>query len=578
MYEFPTSNTDQVWLKRVQTNLAKRGLAEGTFSKLYDLLRCKRLTRVALTNVLRNKGARTPGVDGISKRDLESLKSRKRLAVEITSGLRGKTYSPLPVRRIYIPKANGKVRPLGIPTIKDRTVQEMLRLILEPIYEGMFYSHSYGFRPYRATHHAASRLWSLNGRWGYEWVIEGDIKACFDEIDHQILTHILRNVIKDEKVIRLIKIILSAGYDEDGTIYKPSKGTPQGGIVSPLLANVFLNELDQYVAGMYDHLEEYQRQKAPRRTFIVRYADDFVVVAKSREDAVWLKDKITTFLTDLGLTLSKKKTSITHIDQGYDFLGFNIRRYDSRVLIRPSKPALKKFRRNFKARLAVAIHKYGFSPEMISCLNTFIWSWAQYYRWVSSKRSFRKLDHYIWHTTYRKALRFGGPHATKRGTYLKRFLPRSLSTRKTDRKYAGRQFGVWKEEGKRALLLISLKQIPIEYVPFFKERHPYLPENKEKLEKHTRLLPMKETAIPAPVPIRSVYGNGWKMVRNKVLKRDKYRCVVCGTRGNLDVHHIDLRAALPNAEDESNLVSLCRKCHVNVHKSRWCKPSEVTDN
>jgi len=564
MFEFPTCHADQAWLNCVQANLAKRGLENGLFSKLYDLLRSKRLVRMALTNVLRNKGARTPGIDGISRRDFKSLKSKENLASEIISELRRKAYSPQPVRRVYIPKANGRQRPLGIPTIKDRVVQEMLRLVLEPIYEGKFYAHSYGFRPYRATHHAASRLWSLHGRWKFEWVVEGDIKACFDEIDHQVLIHVLRKVIRDEKVIRLIKIILSAGYEERGTIYRSLKGTPQGGIVSPLLANILLNELDSFVAEMYDNLDLYSRRKAPRRTFIVRYADDFIVATKSREDAIWLKDKIAEFLAELGLTLAREKTLITHIDQGYDFLGFNIRRYGSRTLIKPSKSAMTKFRRNFKARMTLAIHKYGFTPEMIGCLNTFIWGWSQYYRRVSAKGCFRKLDHFIWHTAYRKALRFGGKHATRRGTYLKWFLPRGLSTRESDRKYAGRQFGVWKEPGQSALLLISLSQIPIEYVTFFKERHPYLPENKLALEKSIRLIPIEETAFPPSLPVSSVYGNGWRMVRSRILKRDKYRCVVCGSRENLDIHHTTLRAAVPKAENENNLVTLCRKCHVWV--------------
>lgn len=299
------------------------------------------------------------------------------------------------------------------------------------------------------------------------------------------------------------------------------------------------------------------------------------MVTKSRDDAEWLKDRIAEFLADIGLTLSSEKTLITHIDQGYDFLGFNIRRYGGRTLIQPSKPAIKKFRRNFKARLALAIHKYGFTPEMVGCLNTFIWGWGQYYRRVSSKRSFRKLDHFIWHITYRKALRLGGTQATRRGTYLKRFLPRRLSTREADWKYAGRQFGVWKEPGRSALLLITLQQIPIEYVTFFKERHPYLPENKEALEKATRLIPMEETAIPPSLPVSSVYGTGWRMVRNKVLKRNNYRCVVCGSRKDLDVHHIDLRAAVPNAENEQNLVTLCRKCHVRVHALRSKQPKDM---
>ena len=560
--KFPTYDADIAWLKRVQENLGKRSVENGKFDKIYDILRSKRLVRVAITNVLRNKGARTPGMDGISRRDLESIQRRSDLVDEVTAELRSKKYRPTPVRRTYIPKANGKLRPLGIPTIKDRVVQEMLRLILEPIYEGKFYRHSYGFRPYRSTHHAASRLWNLHGRYKFDWVVEGDIKACFDEIDHRKLKHVLRKEIKDERVIKLVGHFLSAGYvEEDGVVHKPPKGTPQGGIVSPLLANIFLNELDQFVAEMYDHRGLYARRIAPRRVFLVRYADDFVIVTKTEEDARWMKKRITEFLDKLGLELSQEKTAITHIKRGYDFLGFNIRRYDTRTLIRPSKTAIKRFRRAFKARLEIVIQKYGYQPYMIQSLNSFIQGWGQYYKWVSSKKVFKDLDHYIWHTAYRKALRLEGRRATKRGTYLKRFLPRQLSTWPPDRKYKGRQFGIWKEYRKRAILLRSLQQISIEYVPFFKGLNPYLPGNVEILKKKTRYIPRSESSIPEIPEVSGVYGAGWRATRNRILKRDGHCCTVCGTRKNLSVHHIDLRAGTPGAEEDSNLITLCLKCH-----------------
>lgn len=166
MYRTPTKASDLEWLKRNQVALAKRGLEAAPFTKLYGLLRSKRLVRIALHNVLENVGAKTAGVDGISKKDLETDTAQDQMIVEITSDLRSKAYTPKPVRRVYIPKPNGKLRPLGIPTIKDRVVQEMLRLILEPIYEGKFYQHSYGFRPLRSTHHAVTRLWALHAKHG----------------------------------------------------------------------------------------------------------------------------------------------------------------------------------------------------------------------------------------------------------------------------------------------------------------------------------------------------------------------------------------------------------------------------
>ncbi len=565
MQDFTTSDMDNIWLKRVQENLAKRSVENGSFSKVYGLLRTKRLARLAIAKVLKNKGARTPGVDGKSRSDYESLKSRYGLVEEIISEIRTKRYKPLPVRRVYIPKANGKERPLGIPTIKDRAVQEMLRLILDPIYEGKFYNHSYGFRPHRSAHHAASRLWILHGRFKYDWVVEGDIKACFDEIDHIKLLRILRKTIKDERVIRIIKKMLSAGIveDESGNILRPKQGTPQGGIVSPLLANVFLNELDQFIAEMYDYKSEHYRTKAPAR-FIVRYADDFVIVTRTEEDATVVKELVREFLANLGLELSTEKTVITHVEKGYDFLGFNIRRHAGRTFIQPSRMALKKFRRAYKARLELVIHKYGFSVQSIRYLNYLVRGWGNYYKWFSSKRAFKSLDHYIWWANYRIALKLGGKKAPKRDTYLKRFLPMRLSSKARERKYNSRQFGVWIEEGKSAELIFRLDTLPIEYVRFHKQLNPYL-GNQELLKKQNGKLPKSDVPEQIMPPIVGGYGAGWQATRQAVLRRDKYRCTVCGRRNNLHIHHVGLKAGTPGAENLDNLTTLCGQCHNRVH-------------
>jgi group II intron reverse transcriptase/maturase len=210
----PLTATEE-WLKRTQESLALRSADGHTFNRLYDLLRDKRLVRLALNNVLENGGAKTPGIDGVTKDDLKLAEEREEYAQQIWRQVRKKSYCPGPVRRVYIPKPNGDMRPLGIPTIKDRVVQEMLRLILEPIYESRFYRLSFGFRPSRSTHHAAVELHWLIARHHYNYFVEGDIRKCFDRIHHEKLLNILRRVIKDESFIRVIRQMLKAGVMED---------------------------------------------------------------------------------------------------------------------------------------------------------------------------------------------------------------------------------------------------------------------------------------------------------------------------------------------------------------------------
>jgi len=569
MLHFTTRHADDAWLKRIQTKLAIRSTHQETFSKIFGLMRTKRLARIALTNVLNNTGASTAGVDGKSWSDYESLKSRLNLVEEIISEIRSKRVQPQPVRRVYIPKANGKMRPLGIPTIKDRTIQEMLRLILDPIYEAKFYNHSYGFRRHRSTHHAVSRLWSLHGRHKFDWAVEGDIKACFDEIDHVKLLRILRKVIRDERVIRLISKMLRAGvidYETGETTY-PKQGTPQGGIISPLLANIFLNELDQYIAEMYDNHSWYQRSKRPKR-FIVRYADDFVIACSSEVDTAATKDDVTIFLREMGLELSSEKTLITHIQNGYDFLGFNIRRFGERVFAQPSKDKLKKFKRAYKERLKMAIHKYGVSPQAISYVNSLVRGWGYYYRWFSSKRALRNAAHYIWWENLRlarKLMKAPGRRNNGRRGYLKYFIPRKFSNYRGDRKYGQRQFGVWTEPGKAADLICSLDLIPIKYVRFHPQLNPYLPGEIEKLMKLSKENPAEDLLKEMYPAIPSGYGVGWAATRRKVLKRDKYRCTVCGKKPNLHVHHVRAKVGTPMAENLDNLTTLCQKCHQEKH-------------
>src|SRR6185503_491248 len=252
--------------------------SEHKFDNLYSLLCDSNWLRLACDYVRQNAGSITAGCDGINMRrfdeDLEA--NLQRLIKELKS----ETFQPFPVRRVYIPKADGRLRPLGIPSIRDRIVQEALRMILEPIYEADFSPYSFGFRPNRCAMDAVRCItWSTQERKKFFWIIEGDISSYFDTINHRRLIKILRRRIKDEKIIRLIWKLLRAGVMERKLFRDTNQGTPQGGIISPLLANIYLNELDRYMKKYtaLSKTEKTRRRGQRQANFIcVRYADDFV--------------------------------------------------------------------------------------------------------------------------------------------------------------------------------------------------------------------------------------------------------------------------------------------------------------
>lgn len=379
------------------------------FGDLFSLV-CDRATLVvAWERVAGNRGARTAGVDAVTRHHVER-RGVVPFLEELRSSLRDGTFRSLPVRRAAIPKRGGKVRYLGIPTLRDRVTQMALKLVLEPIFEADFYPSSYGYRPARRAQDAIAEIHHFTSRpSNYEWVIEGDITACFDSVDHQVLMRLVEQRIKDRKVLRLVRVFLRSGVvEEHGGFVASLTGTPQGGIISPLLANIYLSVLDRHFAERWntDMSPEWRRRHRRRRGLpnyrLIRYADDFIVLVHGdRSDAEAIRAVIGEVVAErLKMTLSEEKTHITHIDVGFDFLGFRIRRRtrgDGRsvVLTYPSKEALAAVKTKIKQ--ATGRHTTSLQLEQVlRVVNPILRGWAAYFRYGVSKSTFTYLGHYTW--------------------------------------------------------------------------------------------------------------------------------------------------------------------------------------
>jgi RNA-directed DNA polymerase len=361
---------------------------------------------VAWDRVRGNRGARSAGVDGVAPRSI--VFGKERFLTELRDDLKARRFQPLPVRERTIPKPGSLVgRRLGIPTARDRTVQAALKLVLEPIFEADFKPCSYGFRPKRRAQDAITEIHYLTTR-SYEWVLEGDITACFDEISHVGLMDRVRARIGDNRVLDLVKAFLKAGIlSEDGAERDTDTGTPQGGILSPLLANIALSVLDEHFveawvkSGTTHSSRSYRRRKGLANYRLVRYADDFVVlVAGTRADAEQLLDVTAEVLRPMGLRLSETKTTIVHIDDGFDFLGFRIQRQrqqGSNKLIVYTWPSKKAFA-SIKAKVRALTQGGTNQPlkVLLRRVNSVLRGWTNYFRHGASKATFRYLHQFAW--------------------------------------------------------------------------------------------------------------------------------------------------------------------------------------
>ncbi len=353
------------------------------------MLRSRSNTLVSVRRVTQlNSGKHTAGVDRVVVRTSEA---RMNLVEEL---LAGQPWRASPARRVYIPKANGKLRPLGIPTVRDRAMQARVKNALEPEWEARFEPSSYGFRPGRSAHDAIAMIFNLaNPRGRMKWIVDADIKGAFDNIGHEPLQRLIGFAPGRE----LVRQWLKAGVIEDGSWKATDQGTPQGGVISPLLANIALHGMEEAL-GVRRILRG--RPAYNNRRSLVRYADDFVVFCESKEDAERVVDELKMWLGQRGLELSAEKTRIMHIHDGFDFLGFNIRQYGNpevprkaKLYIQPSKASITKF----KARIRDEVLSLGGlnAKIVINRLRPIIIGWGNYFRTVASNRAFNRLDHWL---------------------------------------------------------------------------------------------------------------------------------------------------------------------------------------
>lgn len=348
---------------------------------------------LAVKRVTGNQGKETSGVDG------EVWRSPEAKARAIGT-LRRRGYQPQPLRRVYIPKANGKLRPLGIPTMHDRAMQALYLLALDPIAETTADLNSYGFRPMRSTADAIEQCFKLLSRKSAPaWVLEGDIVSCFDQISHAWL---LDHIPTDQAVLRGW---LKAGYVEKRTLFATVEGTPQGGVISPALANMTLDGLERALQRAFPRKDlGRKRGKYNPKVSLVRYADDFIITGISKELLEGeVRPLVERFLAERGLALSPEKNRITHIDEGFDFLGQHLRKYNGKLLVTPSRKNVYAFLE--KARAIIRANCAATQTDLIHALNRVILGWVMYHRHVVATRTFRKVDHVLWHRLWRWARR-----------------------------------------------------------------------------------------------------------------------------------------------------------------------------
>jgi RNA-directed DNA polymerase len=519
-------------VRRLQARIVK-AIKEGRWGKVKALQRL--LTRsysakvLAVKRVTENKGKRTPGVD----REIWNTPARKMAGIR---SLRQCGYRPQPLQRIYIPKSSDKTkkRPLSIPTMKDRAMQALYLLALDPVAETTADPNSYGFRKKRAPADAIVQCFiALSLKSSAQYVLEGDIKSCFDKISH---TWLEANIPMEKTILHKW---LKAGYMDQNALYPTEEGVPQGGIASPVIANLALDGLETLLRERYPKSTRLGKKS---KVNLIRFADDWVITGSSRELLEEeVKPLVEAFLRERGLELSQEKTHITHIKDGFDFLGQNIRKYRGKLLIKPAKKSVKRL----MERVRTILNTYKQAPAglIIVMLNPILRGWAQYHRHVVSKKTFAQIDHAVYNAIYRWTRR---RHPKKSWRWIKKKYFKTVGKR---------NWVFYGERDGKERHLFYMARVPIQrHVKVKGQANPYDPEWEVYFE--VRLIRQMENQLQG----RKQLLHLWKE-QNGI-------CPVCGSKITLTSkwhnHHIVWRSkGGPDTAD--NRVLLHPNCHHKVH-------------
>lgn len=542
------SNIDWIKLNKIVNNLQSRifvAKQERNFRKLRKLqnllLSSKANKLLAVRQVCsRNSGSNTPGVDRrvyVSPNETMEL-ARKLYEISLNK------WKPVPVKRIYISKAKGKLRPLGIPTLTDRAIQAVVRNALEPEWEATFEPSSYGFRKGRSAHDAIAYLHNVcNSKSTKHWILDADIKGCFDNISHTFLMDQLSNFPAKNLILKWLK----AGYVDNRIFHDSPLGTIQGGVISPLLANIALNGMEESIG-----IKRSKRGEVKSAHTLIRYADDFIIACKTKESAIEIKEKVKSWLKLRGLSLSKDKTRIVHVSEGFDFLGFNVRLYetkDSHKLL--TKPSLES-QINIRRKLKDAWNESLGSPvnKAINKMNLILKGWANYYRIGASSRIFAKIDYYNWIRQYRFAKR---THPMKSWKWMKTKYWGKLCPNRNDKWVFG-----CPESGN---FMYKLSWTPMKRHQMVKGNNsPFDPSLQEYWNKRNITIQSKSITTGSSM---------------KIAKKQNFICSVCGnnlytTGESIDIHHLVYKSN-GGKSTYGNLMLLHTECHKQVHALNWDK-------
>ncbi|NUU75752.1 MULTISPECIES: group II intron reverse transcriptase/maturase [Paenibacillus] len=585
-------------LKNVLDKLYEMSLHNKALTGLLELIMNKEVIVTAIHNIKANKGSKTKGIDHKTINDFLQMDYEELIQL-IQRKI--KSYKPLPVKRTYIPKGNsGKMRPLGIPTVLDRIIQESFRIILEPILEAKFFKHSYGFRPYREVGHALGRIHNIV-KWKMYYCIEGDFKGYFDNINHRLLLKKLWKLgITDKRVISIIKSMLKAGIIDGSTFSKSSIGTPQGGILSPLLANAYLHTFDKTIETAYEkpfNSDQYSGRGNAHRSlrslgfpqiYLVRYADDWVIFCKTEHQAKrrlkWLRSL---FRSKFKLELSEEKTVITDIRQSpMKFLGFCIKAepplpingrkvYLNHLVakIYPNPDKVKDQIRNISKEIAMLPTIQGIDNKMahIENINAKIVGIGEYWSKGLCKKTFNRIDNVIHNRCYFTWKK------TFKSNYRKFLIPLNELTNRPNRhsNFTMESWAIVSARNGMRVGITKVKITPSNWCrPFDPEMTPYSPKGRKVYASKTRKIsplarpPLYNFDIAERIKFNKdrKYNFEFYMNREYAFNRDKGKCRVCGDslwHNRMECHHIVPNLHLGEVNKVSNLAWMCGDCHTN---------------